>query len=440
VTAAIIGTPYLVFGHHNPALHLVIDSVDTSIALLLAYLLYGRFRRTDLVQDLLLSQALLLLAVTGPGLTAALSLLETDPRTLEVWLPRLVRAIAGALVLLAAVAGQRTIPDVRRTPARLGPWVLVAVSSLVLWLSRDSLPTALAASPPSSAQQPVITGHALLIAAQGLTGLCFLVAAVSFSRQATRRRDELLRWLGPACALAAFARVNYVLFPSLYSDWFYTGDILRTGSYLLLLVGAAREISLYWAAQARAAVLEDRRRLSRELHDGVVQELTFIRIVSEDVPDPALRERIIGSCDRGLDEARAAIDALGRPAEEESLGCVLRRSAQQVAERHGGRVVVDFDDGLDADIEQRHALVRITREAVSNALRHGGARSVRVVLHNGVGCNRLVVSDDGSGFDTTLNGHNGYGLTSMRERAAALPGSFSVESAPGAGTTVEVTW
>ena len=52
--------------------------------------------------------------------------------------------------------------------------------------------------------------------------------------------------VGIACALAAFARVNYVLFPSLYTEWFYTGDLLRFGSYLLFLVGAAREVEMYW--------------------------------------------------------------------------------------------------------------------------------------------------------------------------------------------------
>jgi signal transduction histidine kinase len=316
----------------------------------------------------------------------------------------------------------------------------VAAAALVLWLLRDALPTALSASPPTSAQRPVITGHPLLLAAQGATALCFFAAAISFSRQASGRRDELLRWLGPACVLAAFARVNYVLFPSLYSDWFYTGDLLRTGSYLLLLVGAAREISLYWSAQARLAVLDDRRRLSRELHDGVVQELSYIRIVTDSVDDTGLKRRIFDACDRGLDEARAAIDALGRPAEE-SLGYLLHRSAEQVAERHGGHVVVDLDDRIDADDEQRHALVRITREAVSNALRHGGAGSVHVALHNGDGFNRLVVRDDGAGFDTEVAERNGgYGLISMRDRAEAIPGSLRLDSAPGGGTTVEVTW
>lgn len=441
VTAMILGTPYLVFGYHSPTLHLILDSVDGCVALLLAYLLYGRFRRSQRLQDLLLSEGLLLLAVAGLGMTLLLSHVgDMRPRTLDVWLPILLRVVAGGLVLAAALSNHRTASLRQGRWGVVTPWALLGGTALLLWLFRDTLPVALEESPPPSAQRPVITGHPLLLVAQAVTALCFLGAAVFFSRQAARRHDELLRWLGPACALAAFARLNYVLFPSLYSDWLYTGDLLRTGSYLLLLVGAAREISLYWSAQARVAVLDDRRRLARELHDGVVQELSYIRIMTDKVDNARLRNQILHACDRGLDEARAAVDALGRPTDE-SLGYVLHRSVRQVAERHGGHVFVELDETVEADAEQRHALVRITQEAVSNALRHGGATSIQVGLQRENGVHRLVVRDDGSGFDVeTASKNGGYGLVSMRDRAAALPGSLQVSSTPGAGTTVEVTW
>ena len=88
-------------------------------------------------------------------------------------------------------------------------------------------------------------------------------------------------------------------------------------------------------------------------------------------------------------------------------------------------MVVDLDDSVDADQDQRHALVRITREAVSNAVRHGRARThphPAVRDHDG---RRLVVQDDGRGFDPpTRRESAGYGLTSMRERAEALPGAL----------------
>jgi signal transduction histidine kinase len=253
----------------------------------------------------------------------------------------------------------------------------------------------------------------------------------------------LLRWLGPALALAGFARVNYLLFPSLYTDWLYTGDLLRTASYVVLAVGAAREISRYWAAQAHVAVLDDRRRLARELHDGLVQELVYIRSEAHGLSGEheGLPQRIIGACDTALDEARSAIEALGRQSDE-PLGFVLHRAARQVAERYDEpRIVVDLDDSLHVDQRQLHALVRITREAVSNALRHGGARSLFIQLSHEDGTRRLVVQDDGCGFDASrLSDSTGYGMTSMRERAEALPGTFRLDTAPERGTIVEVTW
>ncbi|MFC5730800.1 sensor histidine kinase [Nocardioides vastitatis] len=443
-TALIVGTPYLVFGFYNPSLHLVLDSVDGCVALLAAYLLYGRYRRTRGLRELLLAEGLFLLAVAGLGLPLLLGLFQSlRPETLEVWLPLTVRFVGAVLIAVAALAGPARVrrPERQRWIA-LTPWALLALAAVVLWLQGDSLPVAVDATPPASAQRPVITGHPVLLAAQGFTALSFMVASVGFTAQAARRRDELLLWIGPACGLAAFARINYLLFPSIYTGWLYTGDLLRTGFYLVLLVGAAREISAYWSSQARAAVLEDRRRLARELHDGVVQEISFIRAEAHDVlARPEISERIISACDRALDEARAAIEALGRTPDE-PLGYVLHRAAGEITDRFRGHLEVDLDDTVTADNDQRHALVRITREAVSNALRHGCADRVLIRLERDPTGRRLVVEDDGGGFDleAVSTGNNGYGLTSMRERAQALPGKFSIASTPGHGTTVGVSW
>lgn len=440
VTLLILGTPYLVFGFHSPSLHLVLGSIDACVALLVSYLVYGRFVRSRLLQDLLLAQGLFLLALAGLGLVLFLHLFAgTAEGSLDVWLPLVLRSLGALLIALSAVGGDRRTADSTQRWGQAVPWMLVGVAFVVLWLLRMDLPAALDGSPPASAQRPVITGHPLLLAAQGFGAVCFLVASVAFTVRAARRHDELLRWLGPACALGGFARVNFVLFPSLYSDWLYTGDLLRTGSYLLLLVGAAREISQYWSAQARVAVLEDRRRLARELHDGLVQEIAYIRAESRSLP--ASTELIVSACDRALDEARAAVDALGR-AGDEPLGQLLRRATTQVAERYDARLDVEVDHGVDADEEQRHALVRIAREAVSNAIRHGRSGCVRVRLLRDAWGRRLVVEDDGPGFDVAAVSatSTGYGLTSMRERARALPGEIEIRSTPGGGTQVWVTW
>jgi signal transduction histidine kinase len=441
-TAIIIGSPYLLFGYHNPSLHVVLDSVDACVALLLTYLIYGRFSRTHRLQDLLLAEGLFLLAVAGLGLTLLLHLFDGfPPRSFGVWSPLLVRVAGAVLIAASGVVDSRPVGTGWRRRHVALPSVLLLMAFLVLWMTRGDLPIAVNQSAPMSAEHPDITGHPLLVVAQGFTAACFFVASVPFTIQAGRRHDELLRWLGPACALAGFARVNYSLFPSLYSGWLYTGDLLRTGAYLLLLIGAAREVGQYWSASARVAVLEDRRRLARELHDGVVQELGYIRAEARTMSgDDTSRRSIVDACDRALDEARAAVDALGRSSEE-PLGYVLHRAARDVAERHGGRVVVDLDDAVDAEQSQRHALARITREAVSNAVRHGLAERIQVTLERDPVSRRLVVRDDGRGFDVCeASSGTGYGLTSMRERALSLPGSFDVKSAPGEGTTVVVVW
>jgi signal transduction histidine kinase len=324
-----------------------------------------------------------------------------------------------------------------------GPVAVIAAVFLLLWAARPRLPVALDPSyVPASAHNAILTGHPLLLVAQAVAALCFFVASIAFASQYLRHNDELLRWLGPACALAAFARVNYLIFPSLYTDWLYTGDLLRTGFYFLLLIGAARELRQYWSARPRAAVLEDRRRLARELHDGVIQELAYIRSESHGLPaEIPSRERIVHSCDRALDEARAAVQALGRPGDE-PLGFVLHRAARELAERYQVDLEVDLDDSVSVTPDQQHALMRIAREAVSNAVRHGKARRVAIRLSQDGDHRRLVIHDDGRGFDvaSAISKGTGYGLVSMRDRASALPGSFNVEAESGMGSVVTVRW
>ncbi|HET8959931.1 sensor histidine kinase [Nocardioides sp.] len=438
-TMAILTTPFLLFGYRNPSLHLALDSVDACIAVLLAYLLFGRFSRSRRLQDALLAEGLAMLAMASVATGLAGAALDVQPYTLEAWAPLSLRLIGALLIGAAGLVGDREVTELRRSPAVLGPLVLAGVVMGVLVAFHASLPVAVAETMPASAAHPVVTGHPLLVAAQAVGAASFVVAAAGFSMQSSGH-DVLLRWVGPACVLGAFSRLHYVLFPSIYSGWIYTGDLLRTACYLLLLVGAALEIGSYWRSQARLAVLDDRRRLARELHDGVVQELSYIRSEAHLITDEdGVRARIVDSVDRATDEARAAIDTLGSEGDA-PLGLLLHGAARQVAERYGRQVVVDLDVSIDATPEQGHDLVRITREAVSNAIRHGRARNIGIGLLRDRGGLRLVVHDDGRGFDPGDSQSTGYGMTSMRERAENLPGTLRVSSTPGRGATVVVEW
>jgi signal transduction histidine kinase len=197
-----------------------------------------------------------------------------------------------------------------------------------------------------------------------------------------------------------------------------------------MLAGAVHEIRMYWQTAAERAVLEERRRLAREYHDGVAQELAFIAARARS-SDPHLAD----AAQRALDESRSAIAALTRPLDE-PLARLVAQAAEEVALRSGGRVVLELDPAADARGEAREAIVRVAREAVVNAFRHAGADTVRVRLSAGR-TTELVVADDGNGFDPA-GVSTGFGLTSMRERVAAVGGSLRIRTAPGRGTRIEV--
>ena len=186
-----------------------------------------------------------------------------------------------------------------------------------------------------------------------------------------------------------------MLFPSLYSDFVYTGDLLRLGCYLLLLVGAVREIRSFWELRTRAAVLEDAPADGRDLHDGLAQELSLLwnqsRALAAAPPDAVSVERIGGTAARALDEARRAIASLTRPLDEP-----FARVLQQVADDLGSRYDVKVTSTVDPDVcvsaEHGEALVPKASEAVRNAVRHGVAGQIDLALKAEPLC--LSISDD----------------------------------------------
>ncbi|MFD7156217.1 sensor histidine kinase [Kribbella sp. NPDC059898] len=409
-------------GSQSAAAHLVLETVNTCVALLLAFLVYGRFRRTNTWQDLLLLQGLVVLGTANALLSVTLIRGQVGP--FGSWLPPSLRIVGTLLIATSALVPAKRARRLGWRHWALAPAVvgMLLLSALLYWW-RSALPG-------------VVTSSGLLVP-QILTMVFLAVAAVAFTLQARSRDDVLLRWLGPSCAVGAFARLNYLLFPPDRPDWLYSGDVLRTVSYLLLLIAAGREISRHWAVQAEMAVVEDRRRLAREMHDGVLQELGYIRseIATFDGPRG---DRILAASDRALDEARQLLEALGR-SDDEPLGTVLRRALDQLAQRYDVTLDLELDESIAVDRPQRHALVRIAREAVLNAVRHAKADRVRVELSQDGDGSRLRITDDGPGFDPDGR-HSGFGLISMRERAEALPGTFVLTTRPGEGTTVVVRW
>jgi signal transduction histidine kinase len=188
-------------------------------------------------------------------------------------------------------------------------------------------------------------------------------------------------------------------------------------------------------------VLDERRRVARDLHDGVAQELAFISSqmhwLRTQPDDKETTGQIMEAVQRALDESRGAISTLSRPVQH-SLDLALATTAEEVAERLGAKLELDLQPGVRTSPAWEEALPRILREAVANAVRHGRANTVSVRLRNSDGI-WLRIADDGEGFDPTRpRAENSFGLISMRERAEALGGEFRLDSKPGQGTSVEI--
>ena len=174
----------------------------------------------------------------------------------------------------------------------------------------------------------------------------------------------------------------------------------------------------------------ERRRLARELHDGVAQELAFIRRRAGRLSETTDGVEIVDAADRALEDSRRAIEALVPPAHE-PLAVALERLGARLAGECGVEVQVNVRIAIEVADEVRAELIRIISEAVRNAAHHGGARHVRVDLAGSPLAVRII--DDGCGFRDGANsglGVAGYGLIAMRERAELVGGQVQPRIRP----------
>lgn len=199
----------------------------------------------------------------------------------------------------------------------------------------------------------------------------------------------------------------------------------------------------------QAAVLEERQRLSRELHDSVTQSLYGIALYAEAAgraltggrTEPAISnlQDISDTAQEALGEMRLLVFELRPPLlQERGLAAALRARLQAVEARAGvvSEFACDGDPRLEPDQEQE--LYRLAQEALNNVLKH--AHAARVAVRFGIlnSTAILEMADDGVGFEPSLQGADGLGLPGMRERVERLGGTFSIASSPGAGTRLVV--
>jgi signal transduction histidine kinase len=425
----------------------MLETAAALIALLAAHLVTGRFRRSASLSDLVLACALFLLGLSNlvfAALPAALA--SGQAPVISSWAAMMAALVgAGVFVLAAFLPGRRVAhPGSMLTLSIVGSVVFLLALVVAVADYADRLPAGVAPdrSPEHASGAQLVASPIFVI--QLFAAALFAVAALGFVRRAEQQQDSLMRSLGIAAVLASFSRFNYFLYPSLFSQWVYTGDIFRLLFYLVLLGSALQEISRYWTAVRGAAVVEERRRIARELHDGLAQELAFIATRAKALPTASRPERVrmlahVGSAaERALEEARRAIAVLVEPLDQ-AFDVSLVQTVEEMVGRVGAQAELDVARGVELPPRTRETLLRIVREAVTNANRHGRAKTISVQLSNHDGL-RLLIADDGDGFDVTEPERlqRGFGLLTMRERVQALSGELRIESRPGVGTEVEV--
>ena len=445
LTLVVSVTSLVQFAYRSPSLHVAVETAAALISLLAAQLMYGRFRRSLERKDLLLTAALVLFAGANLLFSALPAVVDIGSGRFETWAPAISRVLAAALFAAGAFAVARPVRRPRQAATAmlalcaLGLGVIAAATAL----AGDALPLAIDPGlSPETGSRPRIVGAPSLLALQLLGMGLFAAAAVGFAIRAERSSDPLALWFAIGATLAAFARLNYFLFPSLYSEYFYAGDVLRLGFFVALLIGGAQEIRIAQRELERAAIFDERRRLAREIHDGMAQDLVFIVQQASALDgrngDAEAVGDIVTAARRALDESRGAIAALVRPTDE-PLSQALMRMAEETAGRWGAAVEARMVEGLELSPPTREALLRIVGEAVANAARHGQAQHIRVELGQRPQLHVRIV-DDGIGFDATsveeLRGR--HGIMGMRERAEQLGGRLDVRSRPGEGAEITV--
>lgn len=406
------------------------DPVDSAFAVFLQRLSGEDLKRRDLrpswaairAQRLLIVAILLAVAFTIASRAFSVTMQSRSGDTM-------VDTVAGLISALAAFVFVERLRSTRRRRD-----LLIALSLGVLSATNLLL-----------AGGPALTdAHPLPSYLQFVAALLVATAAVGLARNSARTADALERSLAAGAGVLAVAHFNYFLVPSMSSGWLYPADMLKLSAFLLILYGCVIEFRTLQRQLVQRVAVDERRRMARDMHDGLAQELAFIASHSQRLrhtgEDATTVAHLQSAAERALHDSRTTIAVLTAP-EDVPLDRLVVRTVESFRSRFGADVELDLDHDLVVGAEGRNALLRILHEALINAVRHGSAQRILVRLTgHSSGGPTLRIADDGCGFDVpaAVSAGRGLGLTSMQERAGILGGTLSIASRPGAGTVVEV--
>jgi signal transduction histidine kinase len=270
-----------------------------------------------------------------------------------------------------------------------------------------------------------------------------LVAAIAFSC----RSETGSRALAGAAFLLAAARLQFLVLPATGPDWITARDGVRLVAYTMLLGAAVRRLAETRRRATAALLAAERERIARDLHDGLAQDLAYIALQGQRLTSElGSQDELTAAARRALAASRGVISDLSA-SDASSTGLALVQVADELSARFGADVSAkvtsagEQSQSVDVEAGRREQVVRIAREAILNALRHGEAGRVDVVLDCTGRELRLTVTDDGRGMtEARLRRRDGYGLAIMRARAASLGGRLLVSERPSGGMRLEVAF
>ena len=249
---------------------------------------------------------------------------------------------------------------------------------------------------------------------------------------------------------------------SLYTSFFIFLVVLTFAAFIILMVILIHNIksrknlkdNRQFIEETIAVQEEERRRISQELHDTVSQNIKALLLSQKELKDHCRDtnlltelEKIISLEKNNQKELRAIIQNLSVPA---LASIPFRTVINDLCEQFYAQSKIPckffVDPGLSLDTfttEQKHHILRIIQEALNNARAHAKAEETSVVIRRGENANRIMIFDDGQGFDSEKqlapgNATSHFGMSGMEMRAKLLGGNLSVNSSPDTGTEVRL--
>lgn len=415
------------------------DTAPPLFALSAGVLVLARFQRSGRMNDLILACSLGTLTLSELAFVTVPLLLQRYWPAFSTWAALAASAVGAVLFAAAAFAPRRRLRRRRRAQAGGAAVVIVILLLIGVLAAAVRWPPVPVTSSAHSLQARPDPGVSPLPVTELVVAAVYGLAAAGFLRRSGRFHDQFFGWLAISAVLAAAAHANYFLYPGLYADSVSPGDAFLLCFYVVLLGSSVLDNWSYWRAAPETAVLAERRRIARDLHDGPAQELAYLQRNIDSLNgsvDEQTKARLRHAAERAELDIRRAIDAIAAP-RSQSVNTAITQATSEIAARNHIKLELDVVPVIRLPPRRADVLIQIACEAVSNAARHSGAERVSLSLQRQNGGVRLCVSDDGSGFDPVAR-VGGFGLTSMRDRATSVGADLRISSMPGHGTDVVV--